>query len=97
MAVDRGVGTPSEGVPGELPQWEREARLQRVRTEGAAELPVEVVELAAHYRYQRRPVASTRGNEKGRVQRTIPSIQVAALSAQAGEQDNQGKAHDSWT
>ena len=54
----------------------------------------ELIALSAHYRYEPRPVAVARGNEKGRVERTIryirdnffaarPFIDLADLNAQA--------------
>jgi hypothetical protein len=39
--------------------------------------------LAAHYRFEPRPVAVARGNEKGRVERAIRSIRDAFFAARA--------------
>jgi len=40
-----------------------------------------LLELAAHYRYQPRPVAPARGNEKGRVERTIRFVRERFFAA----------------
>ena len=40
-----------------------------------------LLELAAHYRFQPRPVALARGNEKGRVERTIRFVREAFFAA----------------
>ena len=42
-----------------------------------------LLELAAHYRFEPRPVAPARGNEKGRVERTIRFIRDAFFSARS--------------
>ena len=70
----------------------RSAVLQRV--EDAIQFNPEILKFAAHYRYEPRPVAVARGNEKGRVERSIRYIRdsffaartfkdVAELNAQA--------------
>lgn len=41
----------------------------------------ELLELAAHYRYEPRPVARARGNQKGRVERAIQYIRHAFFAA----------------
>ena len=40
-----------------------------------------LLELAAHYRFQPRPVAVARGNEKGRVERAIRFVREAFFAA----------------
>lgn len=42
-----------------------------------------LLELAAHYRYQPRPVAPARGNEKGRVERAIRYVRDAFFAARS--------------
>ena len=42
-----------------------------------------LLELAAHYRFQPRPVAVARGNEKGRVERAIRFAREAFFAARS--------------
>ena len=57
----------------------RSAVLERVDT--AIRFHPTLLELAAHYRYQPRPVAVARGNEKGRVERAIRFVRDAFFAA----------------
>ncbi len=57
----------------------RSAVLERVDT--AIRCHPTLLELAAHYRYQPRPVAVARGNEKGRVERAIRFVRDAFFAA----------------
>lgn len=57
----------------------RSAVLERVDT--AICFHPTLLELAAHYRYQPRPVAVARGNEKGRVERAIRFVRDAFFAA----------------
>lgn len=53
--------------------------LERVRD--AIRFNPELLALAAHYRFEPRPVAVARGNEKGRVERSIRYIRDAFFAA----------------
>ena len=57
-----------------------------------------LVELSAHYRFEPRPVAVARGNEKGRVERAIRYVRDAFFAARAFTDlaDLNRQAHD-WT
>ena len=57
----------------------RSAVLERI--DAAIRFHPTLLELAAHYRYQPRPVAVARGNEKGRVERAIRFIRDAFFAA----------------
>ena len=57
----------------------RSAVLERIDT--AIRFHPTLLELAAHYRYQPRPVAVARGNEKGRVERAIRFVREAFFAA----------------
>ena len=57
----------------------RSAVLERIDT--AIRFHPTLLELAAHYRYQPRPVAVARGNEKGRVERAIRFVRDAFFAA----------------
>ena len=57
----------------------RSAVLERV--DQAIRFHPTLLELAAHYRYQPRPVAVARGNEKGRVERAIRFVRDAFFAA----------------
>ncbi len=56
-----------------------------------------LLELAAHYRFEPRPVALARGNEKGRVERTIRFIRDAFFAArQFRDLDDLNAQADEW-
>ena len=56
-----------------------------------------LLELAAHYRFEPRPVAPARGNEKGRVERTIRFIRDAFFSARSfADLDDLNAQADQW-
>lgn len=57
-----------------------------------------LLDLAAHYRFEPRPVAPARGNEKARVERAIGHIRTGFFLARAwrGLEDLNGQA-DEWT
>jgi transposase len=57
----------------------RSAVLERVGD--AIRFHPELLALAAHYRYEPRPVAIARGNEKGRVERAIQYVRTAFFAA----------------
>ena len=57
----------------------RSAVLERIDT--AIRFHPTLLELASHYRYQPRPVAVARGNEKGRVERAIRFVRDAFFAA----------------
>ena len=57
----------------------RSAVLERVGT--AIHFHPTLLELAAHYRFEPRPVALARGNEKGRVERAIRFVRDAFFAA----------------
>ena len=57
----------------------KSAVLERVRD--AIRFNPELLALAAHYRYEPRPVAVARGNEKGRVERAIRYVRDAFFAA----------------
>lgn len=59
----------------------KSAVLERVRD--AIHFHPRLLELAAHYRYEPRPVAVARGNEKGRVERAIQYIRGAFYAARS--------------
>jgi transposase len=53
------------------------------RAGGAIRFHPTLLELAAHYRYEPRPVAPARGNEKGRVERAIRYVRDSFFAARA--------------
>jgi len=56
-----------------------------------------LLELAAHYRFEPRPVALARGNEKGRVERTIRFIREAFFAARRfRDLDDLNAQADAW-
>lgn len=57
----------------------RSAVLERVDT--AIRFNPKLLELAAHYRFEPRPVAPARGNEKGRIERAIRFVRDAFFAA----------------
>ncbi|HLT00937.1 MAG TPA: hypothetical protein VK001_02115, partial [Geminicoccaceae bacterium] len=52
-----------------------------------------LLELAAHYRYEPRPVAPARGNEKGRVERAIRYVRQSFFAARAWSSVDELNAH----
>ena len=56
-----------------------------------------LLELAAHYRFEPRPVAVARGNEKGRVERAIRFVRDAFFAARTfGNLDDLNAQADAW-
>jgi transposase len=56
-----------------------------------------LLELAAHYRFEPRPVAVARGNEKGRVERTIRYVRDAFFAARTfRDVDDLNAQADAW-
>jgi transposase len=56
-----------------------------------------LLELAAHYRFEPRPVAIARGNEKGRVERAIRYVRAAFFAARAFRNlDDLNAQADAW-
>jgi len=56
-----------------------------------------LLELAAHYRFQPRPVAVARGNEKGRVERAIRFVREAFFAARSfGDLDDLNAQARAW-
>jgi hypothetical protein len=56
-----------------------------------------LLELAAHYRFQPRPVAVARGNEKGRVERAIRYVREAFFAARSfRDLDDLNAQADAW-
>jgi transposase len=56
-----------------------------------------LLEFAAHYRYEPRPVAIARGNEKGRVERAIQFVRRAFFAARAfADLDDLNAQADAW-
>ncbi|MFZ4580715.1 MAG: IS21 family transposase [Myxococcota bacterium] len=57
----------------------------------------ELLDLSAHYRYEPRPVAVARGNEKGRVERAIQYIRHAFFAARSfSDIDDLNAQADAW-